>query len=72
LVQEHIQHYANFHEQGKLEMGGLNLDNDSGSMMIATKDVSREELEEFAIIDPAISYGLLTFQIKIWYIAMTN
>ncbi len=69
-IENHIQYYRKFHDQGKLFLGGPFLDLDSGGIMIADADVTREELEEFASSDPAVQDGLLTFSIKTWYIAM--
>jgi uncharacterized protein YciI len=71
-VMEHVQHYARLHEQGKLLYGGPFTDVDSGGMMIAAEGVTREELEKFAASDPAILTGLLTFEVKTWYIAMAK
>ena len=56
-VGKHVQHYLKLHEQGKLELGGPFLLQDAGGMMVATKDVSEEELEAFAAADPAIQSG---------------
>lgn len=72
LVREHVQHYAKLHEQGKLLLGGPYLDIDSGGMMITTPEVTREELEEFAVSDPAVIGGLLAFEVKTWYVAMSR
>ena len=58
-VREHVGHYLKFHEQGKLELGGPFLLQDSDGMMVATNDVSQEELEAFAAADPAVVTGLL-------------
>ena len=69
-VGDHVQHYLNFHMQGKLELGGPFLLQDAGGMMVATKDVSREELEAFAAADPAVRSGLLMFEIRPWLTAM--
>lgn len=69
-VREHVQHYLKFHEQGKLELGGPFLLQDMGGMMVATKDVSREELEAFAAEDPAIKTGLLRYEVRPWLTAM--
>lgn len=69
-VMDHILHYAKLHEQKKLFRGGPFTDADSGGMMIATPDVSREELVAFAESDPAVHSGLLTFEVKTWYVAM--
>jgi len=72
IVMEHVQHYRKFHEEGKLLLGGPHVDIDSGGMMIANEGVTREELEEFAASDPAVLKGLLTFQVKTWYVAMSH
>lgn len=71
-VAEHVQHYLNLHLQGKLELGGPFLLQDAGGMMVATKDLSREELEAFAAADPAVKSGLLVFEIRPWLTAMEH
>jgi len=53
-VGQHVRHYLKFHEQGKLELGGPCLLQDAGGMMIATKEVTREDLEAFAAANPAV------------------
>lgn len=69
-VRGHVAHYATLSEQGKLFAGGPFLEADSGGMMVAVEGISREELERFATDDPAVQAGLLTFEIKAWYVAM--
>jgi uncharacterized protein YciI len=59
-----------FHQRGKLELGGPFLVPDVGGMMITTKDVTQEEIEEFAAADPAVQSGLLTYEIRPWMTAM--
>jgi len=71
-VGEHVQHYLRFHQQGKLELGGPFLLQDMGGMMVATKDVSREELESFAAEDPAVQAGLLLYEVRPWLTAMEH
>ena len=71
-VMEHVQHYAKLFEQGKLFRGGPFTDPDSGGMMIATQEVSRDELMAFAAEDPAVLSGLLTFEVRTWYVAMAE
>ena len=71
-VGEHVQHYLKLHEQGKLEFGGPFLLQDMGGMMVATKDVSQEELESFAAADPAVKAGLLNYEIRPWLTAMEH
>jgi len=41
-------------------------------MMIATKDVSQEELEAFAASDPAVQFGLLIYEVRPWLTAMEH
>ena len=71
-VGEHVQHYLKLHEQGKLELGGPFLLQDAGGMMVATKDVSQEELDAFAASDPAVEAGLLIYEIRPWLTAMEH
>ena len=71
-VAEHVQHYLKLHEQGKLELGGPFLLQDAGGMMVATKEVSQEELEAFAADDPAVKAGLLLYEIRPWLTAMEH
>jgi uncharacterized protein YciI len=71
-VGEHVQHYLKLHEQGKLELGGPFLLQDAGGMMVATRDVSQEELESFAAADPAVKAGLLHYEVRPWLTAMEH
>jgi len=71
-VGEHVQHYLKFHGQGKLELGGPFLIPDVGGMMVATKDVTREELEAYAAADPAVQSGLLVYEIRPWMTVMEH
>ena len=71
-VGEHVQHYLKLHQQGKLELGGPFLLQDAGGMMVATKEVSQEELEAFAASDPAVQAGLLLYEIRPWLTAMEH
>jgi hypothetical protein len=45
---------------------------DAGGMMVATKDVSREELQTFAASDPAVQFALLVYEIRPWLTAMEH
>ena len=68
---DHVQHYAKLLESGRLLYGGPFTDADSGGMMIAADEVTRQEIEEFAAEDPAVHSGLLLFEVKTWYVAMS-
>lgn len=69
-VQEHVGHYAGLHSQGRLELGGPFIAGQGGGMMVATPDVTSEELEAFAAADPAVKSGLLNYEVRPWYVAM--
>jgi uncharacterized protein YciI len=69
-IAAHVTHYARWHSQAKLHMGGPFLDVDRGGMMVAERNVTREELEAYAAEDPAVQSGLLTFEIIVWYVPM--
>ena len=71
-VGEHVQHYLKLHEQGKLELGGPFLLQDAGGMMVATREVSQEELETFAADDPAVQSGLLIYEVRPWFTVMEH
>jgi len=71
-VEAHVQHYLKLFEQDKLELGGPFLAQDAGGMMIASRGVSREEIEAFAAADPAVESGLLTYAVLPWMTAMEH
>ena len=72
IVTKHVQHYKKLYEQGNLSLGGPYVDMDSGGMMVANGQITREELEEFASSDPVVIAGLLKFEVKKWYVAMAK
>lgn len=41
-------------------------------MMVATKGVTEDEIEDFAAADPAVAAGLLLFEIRPWYTVMEH
>jgi len=69
-VREHVQYYLEFHDQGKLELGGPFLIPDAGGMMIPIKSITQDEMEAYAAADPAVQSGLLTYEIRPWLTAM--
>jgi uncharacterized protein YciI len=69
-VERHVAHYHALHEAGKLELGGPFLGPDGGGMMVAVPGVTAQELEAFAAADPAVQSGLLTFEVRPWYLPM--
>jgi uncharacterized protein YciI len=57
-------------EQGLIVMGGPYLD-DSGGMMVSRAS-SLEEAERLAHEDPGVQSGLLTVEVKAWYVPMVS
>jgi uncharacterized protein YciI len=68
-IAEHVAYYRALHEAGKLELGGPYLD-DSGGMMVVREGVNAAQLAEIAEADPAVVCGLLTIEVKEWFVAM--
>lgn len=71
-VSEHVQHYLKLHKQGKLELGGPFLSQDAGGRMVATRDVSQDELDAFAASDPTVQSGLLVYEVRPWLTVMEH
>lgn len=69
-VEDHVAHYLQLFEGGKLELGGPFLVQDSGGMMVTIKGVTYEDIDSFAAADPAVQVGLLLYEIRPWYTAM--
>jgi uncharacterized protein YciI len=68
-VEDHVAHYMKLYNDGRLAMGGPFLDN-TGGMMIAALGETQDSLSKFAAEDPAVKSGLLTFEVKPWFVAM--
>ena len=71
-VMDHVLHYQKWLEEKKLFMGGPFLPPHTGGMMIANANITEEELHDYASQDPAVKSKLLTFQIKSWYVPMSQ
>jgi uncharacterized protein YciI len=71
-VQEHVVHYQQLFQEGKLYLGGPFLIPDSGGMMVTTKGVTHDEIVAFATADPAVQSGLLLYEVRPWYLAMDH
>jgi len=70
-VREHIAHYRQWLEAGKLELGGPYLDPMGGGMMIPAAGVPEEEVRQFANDDPAVKAGLLEVEVRPWLVGMS-
>jgi len=69
-LQDHIAHYRQLLQAGKLALGGPHLDEQAGGMMIPSAGVSEDEIRAFAMADPAVKSGLLRVEIRPWLIGM--
>lgn len=70
-VMEHVTHYRQLLESGRLALGGPHLDEAGGGMMVPAAGVPREEMAAFAAADPAVRAGVLVFEIRPWLIGMS-
>ena len=68
-VDKHAAHFRTLLEAGKLELGGSFLDG-TGAMMIPAAGMMERDVQSVAEADPAVRSGLLTFEIKRWYVSM--
>lgn len=71
----HVNHYRQLLSQGKLEMGGPYPETSAKpgtavGMMVPVAGVSRSELDDFASRDPAVTAGILDYEIRPWLVAM--
>ena len=69
-VQAHVDHFRTLFAQGKLALGGPFFSPGAVGMMIPEPGVTREEMEAFAAADPAVTSGLLAFEIREWLVGM--
>lgn len=69
-VREHVAHYRQWLEAGKLLLGGPHLDAGGGGMMVPTPGVTEEETRRFAAEDPAVRSGTLVAEVRPWFIGM--
>jgi len=70
-VEQHVEHFKQLLAEGRLASGGPFVD-DSGGMMIPAPGETKESIEEFAASDPTVKSGLLEFEVKPWYVAMSG
>ena len=68
-VMQHVEYFQKINAEGKLAFGGPFLDN-SGGMMIPAAQLSEAEVHAIAANDPSVKSGLVTFEIRSWYVAM--
>lgn len=71
-VREHVAHYRQWLDAGKLELGGPHLDAAGGGMMIPSAGMPEEEVRRFANEDPAVKGGTLLVDVRPWLIGMSR
>ena len=71
-VRDHVAHYRQWLEAGKLEFGGPHLDAEGGGMMIPVANVSEDEVKRFANEDPAVKGGTVIAEVRPWLIGMSK
>jgi hypothetical protein len=71
-VMQHVQHYRRWLDAGKLELGGPHLDAAGGGMMVPVAGVLEEEVQRFALDDPAVKDGTLIAEVRPWLIGMSK
>ncbi len=71
-IREHVGHYQKLLGAGKLALGGPNLDEKGGGMMIPAAGVSEDEIRTFAQEDPAVKSGVLLAEIRQWLVGMSQ
>jgi uncharacterized protein YciI len=69
-LQDHINHYRRWHEDGRLTLGGPFLDASGGGMMITEPGPTLDEVHDFAAADPAVASGLLGYEVRPWMVGM--
>ena len=71
-INEHIEHYAALHAQGKLALGGPFMDAGQGGGLMVLYNVTYEEAVAIAETDPAVQGGTLLPEVRTWFIAMSG
>ena len=71
-VREHVEHYRQWLDSGKLALGGPHLDTAGGGMMVPTAGVPEAEVRSFAAEDPAVRSGVLLAEVRPWLIGMSR
>lgn len=69
-VREHVAHYRQWLDQGKLLAGGPFLDGFAAGMMVPMAGLAEHEVRAFAEDDPAVRSGLLVAEVRRWMIGM--
>lgn len=68
-IMEHVLHFKKLNDAGRLELGGPFLESDGG-MMITAAGETLESIRAYAAEDPSVVSGLLTYDVKPWFVAM--
>lgn len=69
-VREHVAHWRQWLEQGKLLAGGPFLDGFAAGMMVPQPGVDEADLRAHAEADPGVRSGLLALELHRWMVGM--
>jgi uncharacterized protein YciI len=69
-VREHVEHWRQWLDQGKLVAGGPFLDGFAAGMMVTSTGIPEAELRAFAETDPAVRSGVLTIELHRWMVGL--
>jgi len=71
-VREHVAHYLQWLDAGKLALGGPHVDPAGGGMMVPVAGLAEDEVRRFAADDPAVKGGTLIAEVRPWLIGMSR
>jgi uncharacterized protein YciI len=69
-IGEHAAYWASVGAEGRILLGGPFLDPDQGGLVVMSPGHAWEDVEEIAEADPALSRGLLAYEILTWFAAV--
>ncbi|MBK0394504.1 YciI family protein [Ramlibacter algicola] len=69
-VREHVAHWRQWLDRGKLLAGGPFLDGFAAGMMVPQPGVDEASLRAHAESDPAVRSGLLSVELHRWMVGM--
>lgn len=65
-LRDHVEHYRRLLGDGKLKLGGPFFDDTSGGIMVFESSVTEADARQLAAGDPAVTSGLLSFEVRPW------
>ncbi len=69
LYLEHQAHWRKAIDLGRVELGGPFVD-ETGAMIVPSRDCTESELAAYAVEDPAVRAGILVFSLRRWLVLL--